>query len=225
MRTWVIGSHHSRTTCLQDPFELQSVLQKAFRRNVKAQVSDYLVASDTEIRMEAATAAAKRGGVDISCWIRDQDLSPLLTASETRTKQGLDAAFMRRFNALPSSRADLVYFLGDSAEYQSWSAVSHMIPTYRVNSKASKYWLPAQRRWMTGKERLCSMGFPCTKEIADSMHVPALGATDVARAADMCGNAMHFQVCGIMQLLALVCFGPAESKTQDVVSMGLRDVL
>ena len=71
-----------------------------------------------------------------------------------------------------------------------------------------KFWLPAQDRWLTSKEKLISMGFPVTAELADSMRVPLVGAKDCKRAADLAGQGMHFQTAGIMQLLALACFAP-----------------
>ena len=206
-RTWVIGAHRQRTTCLHDPFQIQSTLSAAFRANVQAQVSDFLVASPSEIQMEASRVSLQRGIPFLS---HEPNLAYLLGKGELSTKQGLDSKYMNLYQQRPMSNNNLVYFLGDSAAYCSWSASSQKIPTYRLNSKSGKYWLPAQQRWMTSKERLCSMGFPCVKEVAESMHVPMLGATDAARAADMCGNAMHFTTCGIMQLISLACFGPSD---------------
>ena len=207
-RTWVVGSHQRYSACLRDPFEVQDVLTAAFRKHVCAKASDYLVASAAEIQMEAAMVAVRRG-VTLRPGIKD--LSYLLGDRELKTKQGLDSRYLRKFNRLPSSNHELVYYLGDSAEYCTWSAVSSAIPTYRHN-KHAKYWVPSVQRWMTAKERLVSMGFPCTKEVAESMSVPVLGATDVARAGDLCGNAMHFTTCGIMQLIALSCFGPVRDQ-------------
>ncbi|CAE7902010.1 unnamed protein product [Symbiodinium necroappetens] len=185
-------------------------------------VSDYLVASAAEIQMEAGMVASRRG---LSLRPGVTNLAYLLSERELSTKQGLDFRYVERYGALPSSNPELVYYLGDTAEYCTWSAVSSAIPTYRRN-KHAKYWLPSMQRWMTAKERLVSMGFPCTKELAESMSVPALGATDVARAGDLLGNAMHFTTCGIMQLIALSCFGPPEGDGVALLpGAGVRDLL
>ena len=157
--------------------------------------------------MEAETVARKRR---VPFQVDKMDLRYLLTEREDETRARLDEKYLTKYGSLASNDQNLVYFLGDSAEYCSWSAASLKIPTYRMNSKTGKYWMPAHHRWLTAKERLCSMGFPCTPEIARSMDVPMLGAKDAKRAADLCGNAMHFTSCGIMQLIALACFGPCD---------------
>ena len=77
------------------------------------------------------------------------------------------------------------------------------------------YWIPSLDRWMTCKERLASMGWPVTSECAQSMGTPMIGAVDPQQAASLCGNAMHFQTAGIMQLIALGCFGPTDPITDD----------
>ena len=204
-RTWAIGAHRKHTTCLFDPFDLQERLTAAFQKHVKAQVADFLVGSKFEIQMEASSLALRRG---IPFRQGQGDLRYLLSTREEDTRQKLDAKYIQRFGSLPALNSNLVYFLGDSAEYCSWSAHSDKIPTYRLNSRNSLCWLPTQKRWLTQKERLCSMAFPSVPEIANAMDVPLLGATDIQRAADLCGNSMHFTTCGIMQLISLSCFGP-----------------
>ena len=204
-RTWVVGAHKDKTTCLVDPFGLLETLRSEFAKNVQAEVSDFLVASDVEIQLEAAQTALKRGKIYDPA---QSSLAYLLSPREHECKQLLDQNYLSKYGRLARCNPHLVYFLGDSAAYCTWSANSAKIPTYRLNSKTGKYWLPAYDRWMTAKERLCSMGFPCTGELATSMQVPLLGAKDAARAADICGNAMHFTSCGIMQLISLACFGP-----------------
>ena len=219
-RTWVIGAHRKRTTCLFDPFQLQELLTTAFQKNVKAQVADFLVASDFEIQMEASRLALYR---QIPFQVGRKDLRYLLSSREDDCRQALDGKYMSRYDSLPGLNSNLVYFLGDSPEYCSWSATSAKIPTYRLNSRNSLYWLPSAKRWLTRKERLCSMGFPCVPEIANAMKVPLLGATDVQRAADLCGNSMHFTTCGIMQLIALSSFGPKGHENGS--SSGPQDTL
>ena len=210
-RTWVIGSHRERGTCLYDPFEMQRRLSDAFQKNVNAQVYDFLVASRTEIQMEAFDRARRLG---IPYQLGCMDLQYLLNPREDACRQALDVKYVNKFKTLPWQNPNLVYYLGDSETYCTWSASSGKIPTYRMSSRTAVYWLPSQRRWITSKERLCSMGFPCIPEISDAMRVPVMGATDVQRAADICGNSMHFTTCGIMQLIALACFGPSDVSTE-----------
>lgn len=165
-----------------------------------------MVASKPEICLEASLRALHLG---VPYQHNQSDLRYLLNEREETCRQQLDTKYMQRYNVFPCANDNLVYFLGDSAQYCTWSAVSNKIPTYRCNARTAVYWLPSQRRWLTSKERLCSMGFPCTPEVANAMQVPLLGATDIQRAADLCGNGMHFSTCAIMQLIALSCFGPA----------------
>ena len=205
-RTWVIGAHRRHTVCLFDPFELQDMLTTAFQQHVKAEVPDFLVASTAEIQLEASVRATHRQvPYKVGC---EKDLQYLLSPREEECRRQLDVKFLQKYGMLPGDHSSLVYYLGDSADYCTWSASSQKIPTYRLNAKNAVYWLPKQKRWLTAKERLC---FPCTTEIAGAMQVPLLGATDIRRAADLCGNSMHFTTCGIMQLIALSCFGPKES--------------
>ena len=204
-RTWVVGSHKTKSVCKHDPYELMDVLKGAFSNMPGAQVEDFLVASEAELHMEAASLARRRK-VKVPPLGKFQ---ALLNVRELLCKQQLDDKYIRSFAEHPSQNGNLVYFLGDSAEYCTWSAASAKIPTYRTTARTGLYWLPKQGRWLTSKERLCSMGFPCTHETAEAMAVPMLGATDIQRASDLCGNSMHFTTCGIMQLISLSCFGPA----------------
>ena len=223
-RTWVIGAHKDRTTCLFDPFQLAGQIKSGFTQNVQAGISDYLVASKAEILMEALEVARKRKRHFFHS--DTDDLCYLLSESEVRTKRGLDSKYITRFRSLPCNNRNLVYFLGDSAEFTSWSAVSQKIPTYRCNAATGKFWIPSQNRWMTSKEKLCSMGWPCTLETASVMNVPVIGAADTKRAADLVGNSMHFTQCATMQLIALSCFGPADWPNSDATtSRGLVDLV
>ena len=210
-RTWVAGSHDELAVCRHDPFELQEVLSSKFRSEIRTTVSDYLVANKNEVILEAQDVARTR---HLHPFIPPEhessfSLLRLLTERELETKNGLDGMYLNRFHSDPSANPNLVYFLGDSMAYSAtWSAISGKIPTYRLNSSSGKYWLPAARRWLTAKERLCSMGYPVTREMSLAMKVPQLFAGDIRRASDMAGNAMHFQTSGILQMLVLACFGP-----------------
>ena len=203
-RTWVVGSHQEHSVCLHDPFELLENLKSEFDKLPGAQVSDFLVASEAELQLEAAALARRRRKTVPTL----RNMINLLNVRELLCKQQLDHRYLQNWGQHPARNPNLVYYLGDSAEYCTWSANSDKIPTYRMGARTGVYWLPSQGRWLTSKERLCSMGFPCTHESAEAMDVPMLGAIDVQRASDLCGNSMHFTTCGIMQLISLCCFGP-----------------
>ena len=204
-RTWVIGSHKERT-CLADPFEVYGSIKAHCSRLLRAEVSDYLIATSSELKLEETALALSR---NMRSYIPGQTPAGyLLNPRESTTRAAMDEKYRAKFQLEPMDNKNLVYFLGDSSEYCSWSATSQKIPTYRLNSKNGKYWLPHNQRLMTSKERLTSMGFPVSKEVAQAMAVPMMGATDCKRAGDILGNSMHFQTSGIMQLLSLACFGP-----------------
>ena len=208
LRTWTIGAHNQRTTVLHDPFELMDSISASCQSH-QTSIQDYLVASKAEITMEAIELAQRRG---IPFRHSSSDFGYLLTQREMETKIDLDVKYARRTGQQASENNEgLIYFLGDSSTYgNSWSACSHKIPTFRLNSKSGIYWIPREKRFMTAKERLISMGWPCCSELSESLGIPLFGASDTKRAADLIGNAMHWQTAGIAQLIALTCFGPAQ---------------
>lgn len=59
---------------------------------------------------------------------------------------------------------------------------------------------------MTHREKLASLGFPVTPEVAKSMGVPELPIKDRSRAAAISGNSMSFSTAAIVQLITLACF-------------------
>ena len=207
-RTWVVGAFEEATTCMHDPFEMHDLIVEGFKEMKPCTISDYLVGSRPEIFMEASELAHRRQIMYRPEW---DGLEYLLLPREQQCLAMLNSKYQERTGMKPESDPDLVYFLGDSAWWSnSWSAVSGKIPTMRCNASTGIFWLPSQRRWLTAKEKLTSMGWPCTPEVADSMNVPLVGACDTKRASDLLGNSMHFTTAGIMQLIALSCFGPAQ---------------
>lgn len=203
-RTWVIGSNDNRNICRADPYELLDEIKIAMK-DVHVRVRDYLVASEAEVHMEALRVANLkrmdnfRPGID--------PMSLLLNLREVQTMSELNQKYHSRTGFPAETDRDLAYFLGDSATYCSWSAASGKLPTYRLTQ--GRFWLPAVQRWLTSKERLCSMGYPVVKEMSLGMgQVPLVGAVDPEKAAERLGNAMHFTTSGIFQCIALSCFGP-----------------
>ena len=205
-RTWVIGSHKDRSTCLFDPYMLLEAICEACSQTY-TEVKDYLVASDLEIKMEAIELARRR---NLAFRTNSPSLDYLLLAREVSTVWSLNQKFRAKFGRDPEMEDNLVYHLGDSSDFCSWSANSKQIPTFRVGSKSSLYWMPKYKRWLTAKEKLVAMGWPVTKEVAESQGIPFFGAKDTKRATDLLGNGMHWQTAGIFQLIALSCFGPCE---------------
>ena len=208
-RTWCIGQHTQRTTCLQDPFEMLDSIKSFFHEHCQCEIHDYLVATDAEVNLELMDMATAQG---LSSFVPGRDNPTILLSSrEARTKVALDEMYFKRTGELASQNKNLVYGLGDNASFCSWSAASGKVPTFRLSTSSAKYWLPAQSRWMTSKERLVAMGFPVVQSMAQALDVPLVGASDRMRAADLLrviGNSMHLQTCGVFQLLALACYGP-----------------
>lgn len=206
LRTWVIGAHEDRSTCLHDPHELLRAITDACQAH-QTSVSSYLVANKHEIALESQELAQKRGVVFQP---ENSDLTYLLTVRELEAKQYLDVKYHQSTNSPPESNKDLIYFLGDNpwSYSASWSATSGMIPTFRRNAASGIFWIPREKRFLTQKEKLVSMGWPVCPEISKFLKVPLCGVSDVRRASDLLGNAMHFHSSAILQLVALSCFGP-----------------
>ena len=70
-------------------------------------------------------------------------------------------------------------------------------------------WSVSRRRFLTGREKLLTLAFPCTKEVAGAMGVPELPCKDAKRCSLIAGNAMNFSNVAIIQMVALSCFKPA----------------
>lgn len=206
-RTWVMGCHKECSTCIFDPYMLLDAIIEACSVT-QTQVRDYLVASESEIMMEAMDLANRR---KIAFRTNSPNLEYLLLEREAETVWALNQKFRRKYGKNPEAEENLVYHLGDSSDYCSWSASSQQIPTFRVGSKSSLYWLPKYGRFLTSKEKLTAMGWPVTKELAVSQGIPLFGAKDTKRATDLVGNGMHWQTAGIFQLVSLSCFGPCDN--------------
>ena len=116
---------------------------------MQTQPRDYFTADTMEILLEAEELARTR---KISFKPGCTDLTYLLNQREYITAKDLDHKYERRFQLSPALDIDLVYYLGDSAEYCTWSAVSRKISTFRRSS--GLFWIPSQRRFLTGREKL-----------------------------------------------------------------------
>lgn len=209
-RTWCIGKHEGRSVCREDPFMMLDNIKAFFKENCQCTVSDYLVSTDGDVYMEAMEAATKMG---LKHFVPGRDsMSVLLSSREARTMVELNERYEQKYKQPATSNPNLVYGLGDNADFQSWSAGSGKVPTYRLSTSNSRYWLPSHQRWMTAKERLISMGWPVCPAMSHALDVPLIGASDPKRAFDLIkviGNSMHLQSTGVLQLIALACFGPS----------------
>ena len=209
-RTWVMAAHRDRTVVKEDPFEILNAIKQACQLpGFQTTITDYLVASKGEILLEANELAERRKiNFNVDC--SNLNLEGLLLPRELETVLTLNARYLLKYQKQPWENPELVYYLGDSASYgNSWSACSGKIPTFRTNSSHGIFWMPSKGRWLTSRERLTAMGWPCVHESAAAMGVPMFGALDPKRASDLVGNAMHWQTAGIMQLVCLTCFGPS----------------
>ena len=180
------------------------------RCKLRTQPKDYAIADYLEIAADAMTLANKR----MLDWRPPQqhetlDLTGLLTKREKQALRAYEQEYERRYQKRPCDDANLVVFLGDSPSYSlTWSAVSRRIPTLRCNSSPGKLWLPSQSRWLVARERLAAMAWPVHSDLAQAMGCPSIPVQDLARAAELLGNGMHFTTVAVAQLIALACFGP-----------------
>lgn len=67
-------------------------------------------------------------------------------------------------------------------------------------------WGVWQGRFLTGREKLASLGFPVTPAISRSLHVRELPLKDTKRCSMVAGNCMHLTTVGLIQLVALASF-------------------
>lgn len=139
------------------------------------------------------------------------DLSRLLTQREKQVIKTLNQEYRRRWKRNPQEDQDLVYYLGDNAKRKCWSAVSGRIPTLRMSGGLT--WSVHRKRFLTGREKLGTLGFPVTPSIAKKLKVSTLPVLDVARANSVAGNCMHFTQAAIIQLAALSSYSRSSVKS------------
>lgn len=128
----------------------------------------------------------------------------LLTNRERHAETVLRAIYKKRYRVRAESNPNLFLYLGDNPDRRTWSACSGRLPTLRM--AGGLVWNVTQKRWLTGREKLASLGFPVTPETSSAMGVPPLPVKDVKRAGAIAGNAMCFATVGVVQLIALACY-------------------
>ena len=135
---------------------------------------------------------------------RISSLRDLLTQREQTAVQKGAQMYKARFHKDPTSDRNFMLHIGDNPEVRlCWSAVSRKVPTLRRAS--GKYWHYMSRRWLTGREKVATLGFPVSPGAALSMAVPILPVQDTKRAATLSGNCMHFGNILLVELVAWAC--------------------
>ncbi|CAK8985320.1 Uncharacterized protein SCF082_LOCUS2244 [Durusdinium trenchii] len=135
----------------------------------------------------------------------------LLTKRERDCLQEAQAEYSKRFKADPSSDRNLVVYLGDNfSNRKTWSGSSRRLPTFRTGGGIT--WWCSERRPMTHREKLASLAFLVSPEVALSMGVPEIPVKDWKRAASVSGNSMNFASVAIAQMIALASFRKAAER-------------
>ena len=206
-RSYVMMRHVATTDCLYDPITLFQEISEYIQDRVQTQPSDYMIASDEEIALEAQAVARVRqiqfrpGVNDLSYLLNDREKQVLMVACKK---------YEERFQENPYENRNLAIFLGDNPSFgTTWSGVSNKIPTFRLNN--GKMYFPYFRRWMCSSERLAAFGFPIRPAMAESMGVPCLPIRDWRRANALAGNCMVLPCVGIAQMVALCCIASKEA--------------
>ena len=125
----------------------------------------------------------------------------LLTPSELNHLQQYEANWLSRTGVCAHHDMDAFFNLQDNPEkFVSWS-INGKLPAFRRSQ--GKVWHACSKRWLTGKEKLASLGFPVFRSMAEAAGCP-LFAVDVDNdAGAMAGNAWHLHNAGLVLLAAL----------------------
>ena len=138
------------------------------------------------------------------------DLTYLLHERERGVIKQLCKDYKQRFKLDPHKDPNFLIHLGDNPARRSWSAVSGRIPTLRKGGGLT--WSVPLRRFLTGREKLATLGFPVTSTVAAAMNVPPVPVLDLKRCSLVAGNAMHLSCVGIVQLVALCSYSSTKAK-------------
>ena len=138
------------------------------------------MASATQVQLEAQELALRRR---IPYLAGETNMRYLLNIRERQALSDYNKAYFHKYGMDPCEQEGLFYFLGDNPSYSlTWSAAGRL-PTFRMNR--GLLWSAKFNRWLTSKERLVSMGWPVTPEMALAMAVPQVPALDIKRASDI----------------------------------------
>ena len=136
------------------------------------------------------------------------DLSYLLNAREKQQIRYATKYYKKCTGGKDVSRnKNILLYLGDNFKNRKiWSFRSGKIPTLRMSY--GKMWSFHLKRWLVGREKLASLGFPVTQETAESMGAPVVPVMDAKRASAIAGNCMAFPTVGVVQMIVLSCLAP-----------------
>ena len=131
----------------------------------------------------------------------------MLLSNERLWVEQLDNDYRRKFGGAPAQDVDLFYALGDSLEScKGWTAVSGSLPDFQ--HVPARLLHRASMCFLTGQERLGSLGWPVTKATAKVMGTTPVPVLDPKRAGTMAGRSMHLTRSAQVLLVGMVCFGP-----------------
>lgn len=207
-RRYTVGINVKRAELIADPEEMLQFIT-GHLSNVQTQPKDALLADLPEILQEVQYVCDLRSMVlpdYVLQWtsVAQVDLSGFLNRREKESLEGYTLAYLQRFGSMPAHDQNAFFFLGDSAPSRlTWSCVSNKLPTLRRNG--GRCWSPYARRWLTAKELLSAMGFPCYDSLAQAMGVPTMVFDSTERARTFLGNAMHAGAAGVVALVCLSC--------------------
>ena len=200
-RRYVILRHLATTEALHCPHELYAKIANYISSRIHTRPSDYMLASNEEILLEAQDVAQQR---NIVFEPYSTDLHYLLNQRERSVLEAACAMYQERTGRSAESDPNFCVFLGDNPGWSLTTSITSLrIPTFRLN--AGKTFFPFHRRWMVSSERLATFGFPVRKEVARSMGLPAVAIRDLRRASLLAGNCMLLPAVAIVQLVALCC--------------------
>ena len=143
-RTYVIGSHVDKTSCLYDPWEMKDIIADRMRSKVRTLPSDYFLAEQVEVDREAIQLADRRKvSIDLRKPSNRADLTFLLNSREKAALNDYMNLYEQEYGKPAQSDPDLIVFLGDNPKrWRTWSAKSRTISTFRRNVKSSLFWSP-----------------------------------------------------------------------------------
>ena len=230
-RVYIILAHKEHVELhVGDMYKLYDHIKDTIMKHVSTKPVDYLTATAGELIMEAQELAFQRrnrGKRLTVAWlhnyirlfkfkiapccqsedsmVRSLDFRGLLLPRERKVLSEVCKKYRKRFRRDPNQDSNLFVFLGDSASRNCWSAVSGKIPTLRRNT--GRMWHVKSRRWLTGRERMATLGFPVDVETSTAMGLAEpLPTRCTKRAALLAGNAAHLGTTAVMQLLGMVSF-------------------
>ena len=169
-----------------------------------------------QIFPQNGTCPFQKSGTQEAIWLQFWNRWGVITALCKDYRQ-------RHGNSDPYLDKNLVIYLGDNASRKCWSGVSGRIPTLRMSGGLT--WSVPLNRYLTGREKMATLGWPVTPETSAAMGVHEVPVLDIRRCSMVSGNAMHWGCIGVVQLVALVCFKPVGDWDLPISAMAFHQQL